>query len=262
VRLALAAAALPGIAPALSAQDPFEIQVYDSDTAPRGQAGIEVHANYFIRGIGAMGPVLPTDGVFHLTFEPHLGVTEWAEMGGYLQTAMRPDGSFEYGGAKLRFKARLPNRAAGLVGFALNTEIAAIPRSYSDSRFGMELRPIIDLWADRFYLSVNPIVDIDYEGNRAGQPQFEPAAKGDWLFMHRQLGLGIEYYSAIGPVTDPTPPSQQVHRLFAVIDLQDLHVGSASLAINAGLGYGVAAGERWIVKLIVGVDLGGAGTNP
>jgi hypothetical protein len=241
---------------AARAQDPFEIQVYDSETAPPLKPGIELHSNYFPQGtkMGGPGPVLPTDRVFHITLEPHLGIAEWAELGGYLQSAARPDGSYDFAGAKVRFKARLPRRLAGRVGLALNTELSAIPNAYSESRFGAELRPIVDLQIEHAYFSINPILDFDFDGNVAGQPQLEPAAKAEAL-LKDFLGLGVEYYSAIGPLNAPLRLSQQVHRVFVVADLMQVPAGPVRLDLNFGVGYGFAAAEKWIVKSIIGVEL-------
>src|SRR5262249_52944396 len=152
-------------------------------------------------------------------------------------------GSFDYAGVKARFKARLPHRVANRVGLAVNTELSAIPRAYSESRFGMEVRPIADLWTDHFYASINPIIDIDYEGSVAGPPQLEPAAKAALLLASGYVGIGGEYYSALGPITDPLPASREVHRLLAALDLQDLPLGDVRFGANAGIGYGLAAGE-------------------
>ncbi|WP_242395341.1 hypothetical protein [Anaeromyxobacter oryzisoli] len=217
---------------------------------------MEVHTNYFgPTSVGtAAGPVLPTDRVSHLTFEPHLGLTDWAEVGGYLQTAVRPDGRYDYGGVKLRFKARLPRRVAGHLGVALNSELSAIPRAYSESRYGAELRPIVDLRAGPAYLSVNPILDVDLEGNLAGRPQLEPAAKAEAMLVDDHLGVGAEYYGAIGPLDAPLPTSRQVHRLFGVVDLVQIPVGPARLAVNVGVGHDLGMGDQWIVKSIIGVE--------
>jgi len=150
------------VAHAARAQDPFEIQVYDSETAAPLETGIELHTNYFGRRgtVNASGPA--TDRVFHVTCEPHLGLADWAELGGYIQTAILPDGSYDFAGAKLRFKARVPWKLAGHVGVALNTEVSRVPRAYSESRVGAELRPIVDLRLGRAYVSINPILDFDF----------------------------------------------------------------------------------------------------
>jgi hypothetical protein len=242
------------VARASWAQDPFEIQVYDSETAPPLEPGMEIHTNYVARGatVGGPGPVLPNNQVVHLTFEPHLGLNEWSELGGYLQTAFQPDRGYEFGGVKLRFKARVPQRLTGRFGLALNAEVSGIPTAFSESRFGSELRPVVDLKVEHAYFSINPIVDIDFGGSLAGRPQLEPAAKAEWMLNGDQLGLGFEYYSALGPISAPLGPSQ-VHRLFGVLDLVDLPLGPTRLGVNFGVGYGIAGDEKWIVKSIVGV---------
>ena len=101
-----------------AAQDAFEIQVYDSETAPPRDFGLEVHLNY----------VASADPIAHFTLEPHVGLAPWCEAGAYFQTALSPDGTFDYAGVKLRFKARVPHKVAhGLLGLALNGELLAAP---------------------------------------------------------------------------------------------------------------------------------------
>lgn len=244
------------VARAALAQDPFEIQVYDSDTAPRLETGLELHANYFARRTTSTGsaPALPTDRGLHVTFEPHLGLTDWAEIGGYLQTAVRPDEAYDYAGAKLRLKARVPRRLAGLVGVAVNAEISTLPRAYADSRFGAELRPIVDVRAGRAYLSVNPILSFDLQGSLAGRPQLEPAAKAEAMLLDDRLGVGVEYYASLGPLTAPFPFREQVHRLFGVIDLARVPAGPLLLGVDLGVGRDLQAGGEWVAKSIIGIE--------
>jgi hypothetical protein len=105
------------------AQDRFEIQVYDAETAPQAAAGVEIHLNFVAVGsqVSSADGELPTHHVAHMTLEPHLGLSRWCELGAYIQAAVRPDGSFDYAGFKLRFKARIPRRLANnLIGLALN----------------------------------------------------------------------------------------------------------------------------------------------
>jgi hypothetical protein len=250
-----ASAALVLLSCTARAQDPFEIQVYDSETAGPRKIGLELHANYVARGTTS-GPdlLLPTDRIFHLTFEPHLGIGEWAELGGYLQTVVLPSGGYHYAGTKLRFKARLPQPFAHKIGLALNAEISVIPRAYSEARFGSELRPIVDLRIGQAYFALNPIIDVDLDGKLAGRPQLEPAAKAELMLLDDHLGLGPEYYWALGPITAPDRLSEQTHRFFATADLMQMPAGPLRFAVNLGVGYGLAAGEKWIVKSIVGVE--------
>jgi hypothetical protein len=256
--LLLAAFARPA-----AAQDAFEIQVYDADTAPRWHPGIETHINYNIIGLkqpSAPG-LLPTDHVLHITFEPHLGLASWCEAGFYILTSLHPDGTYRYAGFKARYKARVPFRLLSVIGLALNVEFGAIPFLFETSRFGTELRPIVDAKLGILYLSVNPIVGFDFEGPQAGRPLFAPAAKAALFVVPSLFAVGAEYYSFIGSLTSPLPRSQQVHRLFLAVDLA-LATKVVTLNLNLGVGYGLAAGEQWIAKAIIGMEFGGTAPGP
>ena len=221
------------------AQDRFEIQVYDSQTAPPGQVGLELHANAVARGSREpLGPELPTQGVVHLTFEPHLGLLSWCEVGAYLQTAQRPDGQFDAAGAKLRFKARAPTRYGGF-GFAVNAELSDVPQRYEANQLGAELRPIADFAAGPWYAAVNPILGLDLKGAQAFQPQFEPAVKVGFQ-LDPALLLGAEYYGAFS--------SAASHLVYGAFDFT-----SRWIDLNAGVGYGFAGPERWVLKAILGI---------
>jgi hypothetical protein len=232
------------------AQDAFEIQVYDSETARPGESGLETHANVNAIGVretSAEG-ALPTHLVTHLTFEPHIGLCRFCEAGAYFQTAIRPDGRFDYAGVKLRFKVRTPRLARGHVGLALNVEWSSVPREYEPARMAFELRPIADVRWRRLYASVNPIVGFSVFGAGAGVPDFDPAATV-LVNVAGPVELGAEYYGAIGS----GPASEQVHRLFGVAS-----VVFARWGLQVGAGYGFVAGERVIVKAIVSVAFSGA----
>ena len=238
---------------AARAQDAFEIQVYDAETAPRGDTGFELHVNNAVVGVQQPSPEgeLPSQRVTHLTLEPHVGLARWCEAGGYLQTAIRPDGNFDYAGVKLRFKIRWPRRLRGLVGLALNFELSSVPREYEATQLGSELRPIVDVEWRRIYAAVNPILGIDFEGALAGHPQLQPAAT---VLLRALPGwqLGLEYYGAYGAIDHPAPAGEQVHRLFVVSTFEHKWFG-----FHIGAGYGFAAGDKWIIKSIFSFDLGG-----
>lgn len=235
-----------------AAQDRFEIQVYDADTAARGDFGLELHANFSPAGTTTRSPdgELPTDHSFHFALEPHIGLTRWLELGGYLQAAANTGGRFDFGGVKLRAKVRVPFRIRGVLGLALNGELSYVPALYEANVYGSEIRPILDVEWRFLYFSINPIVGIDLAGPLAGRPQFEPAARLSFR-LPRGVAIGPEYYAALGPVTGFLPLAEQVHRLFGVIDYE-----RGRFSAEAGLGYGLAGGERWIIKLILGANLG------
>lgn len=247
-----------GVQRAAVAQDAFEIQVYDSETAPPKDVGLEVHVNHVAVGERATSPAgeLPSDGVTHLTLEPHVGLTRWCEAGAYFQTALRPDGAFDYAGVKLRLKARVPRKLAhGIIGLALNGELSSVPRTYEATGLGGELRPIADFAWKRLYASVNPILGFDFFGADAGHPQLEPAATL-LVSIAEAWAMGVEYYAALGPIDRPLPAGEQVHRLFAVATVTHKWFG-----LQVGGGYGFVAGDKWIAKAILSFDLATAETR-
>jgi len=233
------------------AQDKFEIQVYDSHIDPILVPRVELHLNYSPSGLRETSPdgELPTNHVAHYTLEPQTGLTDWCEVGGYFQTALRPEGTFDFAGVKLRFKARVPEQLWNIVGLALNTEVSYVPQGYEAQRWGSELRPIVDLRLGRFYAAINPILSIDWAGPQAGIPQLEPAAKVS-VDLFAGLALGSEYYAGLGPIDGLLPARDQTHALYAALDW-----ASSFLDLNLGVGYGgLGAGERWVAKAIVGVQ--------
>jgi hypothetical protein len=244
---------------AAQAQDRFEIQVYDAETAPPAGFGLETHLNHIVSGTTTRSPdgEDPTNHQTHLTFEPHVGVCSWCELGAYFQTAMDANGYAAWGGFKLRFKARLPRRYVHeLIGLALNAEISIVPARYEANVFGSELRPIIDVRWRRLYWSLNPIIDIDLAGAIAGRPQLEPAFKFAVDAVAGALAFGIEYYGAYGPITGFLPAGEQTHRLFGIVDVFHSVSPRLNFALNFGVGYNLAgAGDRLVVKAILGVGI-------
>ncbi len=238
-----------GLVPARAlSQDNFEIQVYDSETAGPWQVGLETHLIYVATGTNVTSPdgQSPTEHQFHLTFEPHLGIGTWAELGMYLQTAVVPNVGYEYAGVKLRCKLRLDEKLAGHVGLAINFEVSSVPRRFEPNVWGGEIRPIVDGRWGLFYASFNPIIAIDFTGVDAGLPQFQPAAKVAFNVLS-SLALGAEYYGAFGPITKTLPISESTNRLFLALDFV-----SDYFDLNFGVGYGFTGPEQWLVKAILG----------
>jgi hypothetical protein len=220
------------------AQDEFEIQVYDADTAKLGDPGLEVHVNEHLYP--------QVSDAAHVTFEPHYGLRAWLELGGYFQTAMNTSGDFAYAGVKLRAKLRWPRRVwCRRIGLAINFELSDVPAQFEPNVRGTEVRPIADLRVDRWYASVNPIVDTDLRGAYAGRPQFQPSAKLGFA-LDDAVMLGAEAYGAYGPFD--ALGSEDVERVYAAVDLRgrwwDLNIG-------VGVNRGVA--DHPIAKMIFGI---------
>ena len=128
-----------------------------------------------------------------------------------------------------------------------------VPAIWKPTSTGAEIRPIIDVRWKRLYFALNPIIDFDLGGAQAGRSQIQPTFKFT-VSVISALALGIEYYMAFGSVTAPVTASQQVHRLFAVLDVFH-HVSThIDFDLNAGVGYNLTgSGDRWVAKVIVGL---------
>jgi hypothetical protein len=240
---------LPSVARAV---DPFEIQVYDATVAPPRTVGAELHVNSVVSGSRAsVPPELPAHHQSHFTLEPSVGLTDWWEVGAYLQTALLPDGSFEYAGSKLRTKFVAPARAASAFHFGVNLEVSRLPEHYDRDKWGAEIRPIVTWSSARgaAYVSINPILDISLAGMGASDPpSFEPAATVCYV-VEGLMSVGLEYYANFGPIGRWSPVGEQEHYLFEVVNV----LRWKRIEINAGVGEGLTdVSNPFVAKAILG----------
>jgi hypothetical protein len=254
--LALALTALPP-GPA-TAGDLFEIQVYQADVNEPGQFGLEVHTNYTLKGrkvaayVGEQAP----HHVGRLTLEPALGLTEYLEIGAYLQNMVNADGHYDFAGWKLRTKWVLPQRYTGKFFFGINVEVGKVPATVEAEGWANEFRPIAGYYDGAWLFAINPIFGYALSGSDRIRPDLEPAGK---VGLNTQKGfmLGMEYYAGLGYLTDLSPAKEQDHLLLLTFDLappKDPVGPENPWELNVGLGYGLTAAtpQRWIVKAIVG----------
>jgi hypothetical protein len=251
----VAAIAIAAFAAPARAADPFEIQVYDGTANDPGQFGLELHTNYVANGLTTTdGTALPTNHVAHFTLEPSLGVLPWWELGGYFQTALRPDGPLDYAGVKLRSKFVTPpswTESHPHWRLGVNLELSILPDTYDPDRIGSEIRPIVAWEDERWAFAVNPIVSLPLagEGSKHG-PQFEPA--GSAMVKLGTVGVGLEYYTSLGYFSQGfSPVNDEEHYLYEVVNV----LGVEHLEVNVGVGEGLTGGSNKVVlKSIVGYE--------
>jgi hypothetical protein len=247
VSLAALVALLPRSARAV---DPFEIQVYDGTANQPGMPSAELHVNTVPIGRHeSNGPELPPNHQSHFTLEPSLGLLPWWEIGGYLQTALRGDGTYDYAGTKFRSKFVTPPWFSDRVRLGANLELSLLPEHYDRNRWGMELRPIAAYEDKHWLFAFNPIVGIALAGPDLHEgPSFEPAAMAVLKFLE-VASIGVEYYANLGPFSGFASVREQEHYIFEVFNL----LGVSHIEINAGIGEGLTAGSNPLtVKMIVG----------
>jgi hypothetical protein len=242
------------IRPAL-AQDNYEIQVYGSEATPRNTTMVEIHSNFTIDGEKqVVNGVAPSNHAMHETLEITHGWTDWFETGFYVFSSIQPGtdssgGGWEWVGDHIRPRLTAPQSWHLPVGLSLSQEIGYQRRKFAEDSWNYELRPIIDKKIGRWYLSFNPAFDRALHGLNTGRGwEFSPNVKVSFDFTKKITG-GLEYYGALGPVSQFDRINQQSHQLFPTIDLNL----SPDWEFNFGVGADVTnSSDHLIIKCIVG----------
>jgi hypothetical protein len=223
-----------------------EIQVYNAGIAAVGQFTIQQHLNYV--PLGVKDPPFPggliSNNSINGTPEFAYGVTDWWEIGLYLPFAIK-DQQFLSNSFKLRTLFVSPNAEQRNFFYGVNFEFSNTTPKFSQTRFTMEIRPIIGIRNADYEFIVNPIVDIGF--GKYGEADFAPAARVARK-LDPDLFVGLEYYADFGKIGDFPKLADQQHTLFAVTDFK-----LGVFDVDFGVGYGLTpASDRWVIKTILG----------
>jgi hypothetical protein len=223
-----------------------EIQVYNASIAAPGQFTIQQHLNYV--GAGPTPPPFPgglvSNHSINGTPEFAYGVTDWWEVGLYLPFAIQ-DQQFLSDSFKLRTLFVSPNAEQRSLFYGVNFELSNSTPKFSQTRFGLEIRPIIGVRNADYEFIVNPIVDVGF--GKYGEADFAPAARVARR-LDTDLFVGLEYYADFGESGNFAKLADQQHTLFAVTDFK-----LGVFDVNLGIGYGLTpASDRFVVKTIWG----------
>jgi hypothetical protein len=234
------------VALARPAQATDEIQVYNAAIAAVGQFTIQQHLNDVALGVKdqPFPGGLVSNHSLNGTPEFAYGVTDWWEVGLYLPFSIQ-DEKFYSDAFKLRTLFVSPHADQRDFFYGVNFEFSNETPPFAQTRFAMEIRPIIGLRNAEYELIVNPIVDIGF--GKYGEADFAPAVR-----LARKFGpdlyAGFEYYSDFGKIGDFSRLAEQQHTLFAVTDFK-----AGIFDVNFGVGYGLtSSSDRWVVKSIIG----------
>lgn len=235
------------------AQDPFEIQVYEYETVPKGMWNLETHLNFIGRGTRTLeGTVVPSHHQFHMTYELTRGITSNFEFAGYLVFARREGGGdpVEFAGWRLRPRVSLPQSWNLPLKVSISGEVAFPRSAYEENSATLEIRPILEKTIGRIQLDFNPVIGRALRGpGTVDGWDFEPGVRIGYE-MNRKLDLSLEYYGSTGPPFDPLPAREQVHQFFPGCDFKLRE----NIVWNLGLGLGVTqAGNRLIYKSRIGI---------
>ena len=237
-------AALPLVTRPARAVD--EIQLYNAEIAEVSQWTIQHHFNYAFNG--RKEPDFPGGLVPHhalnATPEFAYGLTDWFELGWYVPWAVDENGRFLSNAFKFRTLFVTPNADKRDFFYGLNFEFDATTPPFSQTRFAMEIRPIIGWRNPQWEFIVNPIVDLGF--GTPGDVDFVPAARLGRK-LSEDLTFALEYYTDLGRPGSFPSFNEQAHQLFAVVDFK---IGAVD--VDFGLGYGLTPGsDRFMAKTIL-----------
>lgn len=252
---ALAAASI-ALASAGTARATDEIQVYNAGIAEVGQFTIQQHLNYV--ALGQKTPPFPgglsSNHSLNGTPEFAYGITDWWEVGLYLPFSIQ-DQRFYSDAFKLRTLFVSPHAEQRNFFYGVNFEFSNETPPFSQSRFSMEIRPIIGVRNSDYEFIVNPIVDVHF--GKFAEQHFTPAARLARKFGN-DLFAGFEYYSDLGQIGRFDRFAGQQHTLFAVTDFK-----AGEFDVDFGVGYGLTpASDRFVVKTIIGYAFPVPGQKP
>jgi hypothetical protein len=241
---------------ASSAHATDEIQVYNAGIANVGQFTIQQHLNYV--ALGQKDPPFsggfPSNHSLNGTPEFAYGMTDWWELGLYLPFAVQ-DQQFLSDAFKLRTLFVSPHAEQRDFFYGVNFELSYEMPKFAQTRWGLEIRPIIGVRNSQYEFIVNPIVDIGF--GRMGEVDFAPAARLARNFGN-EVFAGFEYYADFGEIGNFSKLSDQQHTLFAVTDFK-----AGVFDVNFGVGYGLTpASDRFVVKTIIGYAFPVPGERP
>jgi hypothetical protein len=185
------------VASTLSARAADEIQVYNAEIAKIGQWTFQLHSNYAF--IGRKEPDFPGGLIPHHalqgTGEWAYGITDWWEMGFYTPFAVDQNLTPYSNAAKIRQLFVIPNAAEREFFYGVNFEFSYAMPQFLDTRWLIEIRPIVGWRKGDYEFIINPIVDFGIGQN--GGADFAPAARFA-RNLGENLAVGFEYYTDLG----------------------------------------------------------------
>jgi hypothetical protein len=234
----------------LFAQGNYEIQVYGYDTVAPGRTMVELHSNFTFEGFKtSVDGMLPDEHQTHETVEITQGWTDWFETGLYIFTSYGPHQGYKWVGDHIRPRVRVPEKWHWPVGVSLSTEIGYQRPIFDADTWTWEIRPIIDKQWKSWYVAFNPALERSFHGPSVPEGVgFSPNFKVAYS-VTRKLSTGLEYYGALGPLTDFYPLYLQQQQIVPTIDYDF----GPNWEFNLGLVVGVTRStDHLLLKMIIG----------
>jgi hypothetical protein len=235
--------------PAAHAIDFYEIQIYDTNTAPMGHLELELHSNSVTTATGEQAKEAMDVYQVHETVEGTFGVLRWLEIGQYFCTAVFPADGYQYSGSRSKIHFGIPQTFDWPVQFGGNIELDYMRRQAEENPLNLELRSIVGASYKGFRFVVNLALEKPFRGPQTHDGfQFDPS--GEVVYeLNKWVSPAVEYYGDMGPIR-PLPSLQdQQHFIVPALNFDLL----PQLELNFGVGIGLTdASDGVFIKSIVG----------
>ncbi len=247
--LSLSMAAMLAAASPSHAIDFYEIQIYDTDTAPVDHLTLELHSNTTSTATGQLAKSQMDVHQIRETLEGTYGVIRWLEVGQYFCTAKLSNGDYEYSGSRTKVHFGIPQTFEWPVQFGGNIELDYMRHAAEENPTTLELRPIVGTSFKGFRLVGNFAFEDPFSGPGAHRGfQFDPS--GELVYkLNRWLSPAVEYYGDMGSIQPLAKVQEQQHFIVPALNFDFL----PQLELNLGVGIGVTQASNGIfLKSIVG----------
>ena len=238
-----------GVVRPSDAIDFYEIQIYDTSTAPVGHLTLELHSNTTSTATGQLAKDQTDVYQIHETIEGTYGILRWLEVGQYFDTAKLSNGNYEYTGSRTKVHFGIPQTFEWPVQFGGNIELDYMRHAAEENPTTLELRPIIGGTYKKFRLVANLALEKPFSGPTTHRGlQFEPS--GELVYdLHRWVSPAIEYYADMGSIQPLEKVQEQQHFIVPTLNFYLI----PQLELNLGVGIGLTrASNAVFLKSIVG----------
>ena len=231
------------------AQDLFELEVFEFESARPGEHEVEFHTNALTSGSRAGVPAAANHRPVHMSVEVKRGWTNKFETALFLQTApFGSPGSARFAGGHARAKYQFGEIGPTPIRVAASAEYAFNRAVFDHELQTFEVRGIVDLERGRLLLTANPSLEVVTRGPEASlEPVFDVSARAAWQLSAR-LTAAADYFSAAATTRHLLPEPDAHHLMFMGLDID---VGSGwELGVSAG--HCLTRREPWLMRSVIG----------
>jgi hypothetical protein len=238
-----------GAAP-ISAQDLFELEVFEYESIDAGRYEVEFHGNGVTGNSPAGGSRAGNHHPVHTSVEVTRGWTRKFETALFVQAApFGSPGSTRFGGGHARAKYQFGDIGSWPVRVAASAEYAFNRAVFDHELQTFEVRAIVDMAFGRLAFVVNPSLEVVTRGPEAGlEPVLDLSARAAWKLAER-VTVATDYFSAAATTRHLLPEANAHHLLFTGFDIG---MGSGwELSVSGGHCL-TRGGEPWLMKSVIG----------